>query len=412
MMARWLAALATLLMFHLAVPAGDWPQWRGPDRTSTWPEDRLAATFPPGGLKPRWRQPIGGGYGGIAATGGRLYVMDRQKAPEEVERVLCLDAANGKTLWAHAYPVRYSRLDHGNGPRATPTVHEGRVYAFGALGHLHCLDAATGKVLWKRDTGKDFNGRVPEWGHACSPLVDGDRVVVQVGGRPDACLVALNRKTGEEVWRSLSDRPGYSSPVLAETRGGRQLVYWAAEHVSGLDPATGKVLWQVPHTTNYDVTISDPVMHDGVLLVSDYWEGSIALALDERGRGPKVLWQGKKPLSLLMSTPLYRDGHVYALDRHDGLKCIELKTGQVKWQGQHVTPRDRNPHASLVWAGDRALILNAKGELILAKLSPAGYREIGKVKVIGDTWAHPGFMDRCVFARNDEEIVCVPLAGE
>jgi outer membrane protein assembly factor BamB len=404
-------AVAALCLFALSAAAGDWPQWRGPARDGVWRQDGLPDSFPEGGLKARWRVPVGGGYGGVAATNGRVYLMDRQKDPREVERVLCLDAADGKLLWKHEYPVAYGKMEFGNGPRATPAVHDGRVYAFGALGHFHCLDAADGKPVWACDTAKAFDGAPPTWGHASSPLVDGDRVVVQVGGRRGACLVALDRKTGKEVWRALGDRPGYSSPVMMDLPGGRQLVYWAAENLSGLDPATGKVLWQAPHTTNYDVTIADPVGHGGTLLVSDYWEGSKAVRLDEKGRGPKVAWEGK-PLSLLMSTPLVRDGHAYALDRFNGLKCVELETGKVKWEGEHVTPRGRNPHASLVWAGERALILNEKGELILARLSPEGYKPLGKVKVIDETWAHPGFLDGCVFARNDKEIVCVPLTGK
>jgi outer membrane protein assembly factor BamB len=399
-----------LLAGVLAPPgwADDWPQWRGPGRDGVWPAKGLPEAFPPGGLKPRWTRPVGGGYGGLAVAAGRVYLLDRQKEPREVERVVCLAAADGKPLWAHAYPVAYGKLDYGNGPRSTPTVYGGRVYAFGALGHLHCLDAATGKALWARDTARDFQGRVPTWGHACSPLLDGGRLVVQVGGE-GACLVALDRHSGREVWRSLSDRPGYSSPVLIDTGGRQQLVYWAAEHLSGLDPVTGRVLWQVPHTTSYDVTISDPVLHEGVLLVSDYWEGSLAVRLDGRGRDPRVLWRGRRPLSLLMSTPLCRGGYAYALDRHDGLKCVELRTGREKWGGQHVTPKGQNPHATLVWAGDRALILNAKGELILAELSPEGYREVSRAKVIGDTWAAPAFAGGCLFARNDREVVCVPL---
>lgn len=405
--------IATFLLLAFLAPlslADDWPQWRGPARDGVWADARLPERLPADGLPARWRRPLGGGYSGIAVAGGRVYTMDRVKQPEERERVLCLDAATGKEIWKHEYPVSYGKLDYGNGPRATPTVHNGRVYTFGALGHLHCLDARTGKVHWNLDTVERFRGRVPMWGHACSPLLDGDQLVVQVGGTPDACLVALDPRTGTERWRSLTDRPGYSSPVLIGRGEGRQLVYWAAEHLVGMKPDTGEVLWRVPHTTNYDVTISDPVWHNGVLLVSDYWEGSIALRLPEGGKEPEVLWKGRR-LSLLMSTPLVRDGHAYALDRHNGLKCIELATGEIKWEGWHVTPRGRNPQASLVWAGDRALIFTSKGELVLARLSPRGYEELSRTPVCGETWAHPAFAVGCVFARTDTEIVCVPLGG-
>jgi outer membrane protein assembly factor BamB len=299
-------------------------------------------------------------------------------------------------------------MDYSNGPRSTPTVHAGRVYTFGAVGHLHCLDAATGEIIWSHDTVREFKGRVPTWGHACSPLVDGDRLVVQIGGE-NACLVAFDPKSGKEIWRALADRPGYSSPVLIDGKFGRQLIYWTAEHLNGLDPATGKLRWQAPHTTEYDVTISDPVWHDGVLLVSDYWTGSLAYQLSDRGDEPKLLWQGKR-LSLLMSTPLTLDGHVYALDKDKGLKCIEMKTGKVKWDGEFVTPRGHNPQASLVWAGDDALIFNELGELIQARLTPEGYREVSKATILKDgTWANPAFADGCIFARNDKEILCVPL---
>jgi outer membrane protein assembly factor BamB len=402
-----------LLIVLWGVPsalAADWPQWRGTNRDGTWPQTDLPDKFPDGGLKARWRQPIGGGYAGIAVVEGRVFTLDRRKEPKEVERILSLDAANGKELWSFDYPVTYGKLDYGNGPRSTPTVHDGRVYTLGALGHLHCLEAATGKMVWSVDTVKEFKGRVPTWGHACSPLVDGDRLIVQVGGQPDACLVALDRKTGKELWRSLADRPGYSSPVMIDAPGGQQLIYWTAQHVNGLDPATGKVRWQLAHTTDYDVTISDPVYLDGVLLVSDYWKGCKAIQLDDKGINPKVVWEGKR-LSLLMATPLTKAGHFFALDRREGVKCLEAKTGQVKWEGEHVTPRDTNPQATLVWIGDRVLILNAPGELVLAKMSPEGYKEISKTSVIDFTWANPAFADKCLYVRNDKEIVCVPLVG-
>jgi outer membrane protein assembly factor BamB len=403
------ALLLLLLACTGPAAAGDWPQWRGPNRDSVWQETDLSERLV-GPRQPRWKQPLGGGYGGIAVSAGRVYVMDRQKEPREVERVVCLDAANGKTLWAHAYAVQYGKLDYGNGPRSTPTVQQGKVYTFGAMGHLHCLDAATGKVIWSHDTVKAFAARIPMWGHSCSPLIDGERVVVQVSGKGDACLMAFDRLTGKEVWRSLADPPGYSSPVLLQTRAWRLLVYFTPEHVVGLEPQTGKVRWREPFAgISYGVSISDVVYEDGILLASNYWSGSKALRLDASGGNPKLAWEGKQ-LSLLMSTPLVRDGHVYALDRFRGLKCLQMKTGKVKWEGEHVTPRGQNPQASLCWVGERALIFNEKGELLLCRLSPESLLSLGKMPVLsGLIWAHPAFADGCIFARSDEEIVCVPL---
>jgi outer membrane protein assembly factor BamB len=410
-MPRFLS-LALLLGVSLPGQAADWPQWRGAGRDNLWPEKGLPAKLPDK-LAPRWKRPLGGGYGGISVSAGRAYVMDRLQAPRELERVVCWEAKSGKKLWSHDYPVRYGRLDYGNGPRCTPTVAGGKVYALGALGHLHCLDAKSGKVLWSKDTVKEFKGRVPQWGHACSPLIDGKRLIVQVGGRPGACLVALDVGSGKEVWRSLDDRPGYSSPVIVDTGKWRQLVYFTPQHVVGLEPATGKPLWRVPFEgISYDVSIADVVFADGVLLASNYWSGSKAIRLDERGLAPKVVWEGKAPLSLLMSTPLVKGKHVYALDRSRGLKCIEMRTGKVLWEGEHVTPRGRNPHASLAWVGgERALVLNTPGELLLVELTPRGLKKLGKAALVGQTWAHPGFGDGCVFARTDEEIVCAPLRG-
>jgi outer membrane protein assembly factor BamB len=404
---RCLALLAVGLCVSPLL-ADDWPQWRGPKRNSVWHEAGLPEQLHLNDLEPRWKQAIGGGYGGIAVAGGRVVVMDRRTMQREVERIVCLDAATGKERWVHEYAVNYHKMEYGNGPRSTPSIHAGRVYTFGAVGHLTCLDAASGEVVWSRDTVRDFKGRVPTWGHACSPLVDGDQLIVQIGGEK-SCLVAFDRHSGKPVWEALSDRPGYSSPVFIEGPFGRLLVYWTAEHLNGIDPSTGRVRCQVPHTTEYDVTISDPVWHDGVLLVSDYWTGSRAYELDNRGDKPKLLWQGKR-LSLLRSTPLVRNGYAYALDKDKGLTCIELKTGKVKWDGEFITPRGRNPQASLVWAGEDALIFNELGELIRARLTPTGFREIGKAAILKDgTWANPAYANGCIFARNDKETVCIPL---
>jgi outer membrane protein assembly factor BamB len=387
--------------------AADWPQWRGPVRDGTLPGVTLPERLPEK-LPLKWKQPIGGGYGGVAVAGGRVYVMDRQKEPREVERVLCFDADSGKPLWSHSYPVAYGKLDYGNGPRSTPTVHDGRVYTFGALAHLHCLDAVTGKVLWQVDGVADLKARIPTWGHSCSPLIDGERLLVQMGA-PDGCLMAFEYKSGKEVWRGLGDPPGYASPTILRTDTFRRLVYWTPDNIVGLDPEDGKVCWKVPFPITYGVSISDIVWDGRTILASNYWTGSKALKLDAKGDNPELAWEGKA-LSLLMSTPLVRAGKVYAIDRFRGLKCLELTTGKVLWEGEMVVERGSNPQASLIGAGSRVLLFNDRGELILGDLQPTGFKNLGTAKVLpGKPWAHHAYADGRVYARTDEEIVCIEV---
>jgi outer membrane protein assembly factor BamB len=407
-----IAAVMFLVACNFPLPAAepdaDWPQWHGPNRAQVWAVRNLPAL--PKEVPALWRKPIGGGFGGVAVARGRVFVLDRQKTPREVERVLCMDLDTGETKWVREYPVKYAGLDYGIGPRATPTVYDGRVYTFGAVGHLHCLDAKTGDVIWSHDCKTEFKATLPTWGLASSPLIDGDRVVVQAGGA-DACVIAFDRTTGKVGWKALNDRAGYTSPVRIEVGANKLLVAWTAENINALDAESGKVLWSVPFYISYDVAIADPVWHAGVLLCGQYWEGSKALTLDANGLNPTVAWESKK-LRLLMSTPLVRDGFAYALDWKNGVSCVDLKTGAVKWDGFKVSTDARNPHAALTWTGDgEVLALNDKGELIRAKLSPQKFEELGRMKIFGGSWAHPAFARGRVVVRDDHEIVCVRLTG-
>lgn len=403
--------LACVFGVAAAEPDADWPQWHGPNRASVWSNSKLPTTFPEAGPPVRWRRPIGGGYGGIAVVGKRVYVMDRQTKPAEVERVLCLDFDTGEPIWVHQYPVNYKGVDYGNGPRSTPTVHDSKVYTFGAKANLFCLDAITGKVIWQHDGVAEFKSKIPMWGHAGSPLIDGEKVFVQMGGE-DACLMAFDRTTGKVLWRSLTDEPGYSSPVRIDVGKQKLVVMWTPEHVHGVDAETGERLWSVPHKVTYGVSIVDPVWHDGVLFVSEYWNGSIALQLDERGRNPKVLWNGKR-LRMLMATALARDGHAYCLDRENGLVCVELRSGKIKWDGCRISYDKRNPHAPLTWTADgRMLALNEKGELIQLKVSPEKFEELSRTRLFAGSWAHPAFAKNCIIVREekaDGEIICLQL---
>lgn len=394
-------------------PAEDWPRWRGPRADGTWNGPELPDQWPAGGLKQLWKREIGGGYAGVTVADGRVFVFDRQTAPQEVERVLCFEADSGQLLWSHGYPVEYGNLDYGSGPRAAVTVDGNRIYTLGAVGHLHCLDAATGEVLWKMRFPDDRVGKLPMWwGYAGSPLVCRDLVVVLPGGENNDSIVALDKQTGRRVWASLSDAPGYATPILIEHDGQEQLIVWTAENVRALDPQTGQLIWTVPYEVTYGVAIATPVYHQGIVFVSGYWEGSKAIRPGKSQEETELLWEENRYLRGLMSQPLCRGDYVYLLDKQYGITCFELNTGRKLWDDKNTaTPRGRNPQASLVWLGesDRALILNAEGDLILARLTPAGYQELSRTNIIGRTWAHPAYAGNRVYARSDTELVCMEL---
>jgi outer membrane protein assembly factor BamB len=418
-MVRWLIGILVGLTLpspvSLAV-AEEWPRWRGPRGDGTWQGPRLPERWPDEGLKTAWRQPIGGGYSGPSVADGRLTIMDRQTDPGEVERVLAFDAATGKALWEHAYPVAYGKLDYGNGPRATPTHANGRLYTLGAVGHLHCLDVETGRVIWSRDLVKDFGAVIPEWGLAASPVVWRDLVIVHPGAKPGGTFMAFDAETGDERWRAGDDPAGYCTPIVIEIDGREQLVGWTPEHVLGLHPETGEVQWSEPYKVTYGVSIATPVFHRGVAFVTGYWEGSKAIRLGPTVNDAELVWEDRTDLQGLMSQPLCRDGYAYCLDKDRGLVCFEMETGRQLWTDEHeMTPRGRNPHATLAWLGDgdRAIILNSEGDLILSRLNPDGYHEQSRVNIIqpnpGPIWAHPALAGDRFYARNDDELICVEL---
>jgi outer membrane protein assembly factor BamB len=408
--------------------ASDWPQWRGPNGDGTWVgAPKLADAWPKEGLPIVWRCEVGGGYAGVTVADGRVFLFDRlvDRGPgdpdngmalgpilSEKERLLCLDAESGRELWQFAYPETYGDLDYGNGPRAAPTVAGDFVFMLGAFGKLHCLRVADGVVAWSKDLVKDFGGRPPTWGYSASPLVRGDSVVVVSGGDNGQSVLSLERGSGKLQWGSLSDKAGYTWPVAVQRDSQTHLVCWTPSHVRGIDARDGRPLWEYPYEITYGVSIATPIIHDGIVLVCGYWHGSRAIQLGGQPSDAKLKWEENRYLRGLMSQPLYRDGHVYLLDKQYGLTCFELATGKKLWDDRNtLTPRGRNPQASLIWLNDedRILALNAEGELVLARINPQGYAEEARAKIIGPTWSHPGFFDRRVFARSDTELVCVEL---
>jgi outer membrane protein assembly factor BamB len=440
---RWLSIVPVLLVAGSMARADDWPQWLGPRRDGIWRETGIVEKLPTNGLKVRWRTPMGGGYSGPAVANGRVYVMDRQLAPEvknpanafsrsEIpgrERVLCLDEADGRILWQHEYDCPYT-VSYASGPRVTPAVAEGKVYTLGAEGNLVCLDAEKGTALWSNDFKKSFRIKTPMWGFAAHPLVDGKKLICLAGGQ-GSVAVAFDKDTGKELWRALSAKePGYAPPMIYEFAGKRQLIIWHPEAVNALDPETGKVFWTHPLTpaVRAGMSIPTPLQVGDRLFLTSFYNGSLLLRVDSDT--PSVVWQSKKVsemdtdgLHSVMATPLIENGYIYSPCSYGQFRCLKLETGERLWETFEPTSGKsaRWGHAFIVKHGNRSFIFSEKGDLIIAKLSPEKYEELSRAHLLDPVnrdpgrpvvWSHPAFANKSIYARNDKEMVCVSLAEE
>lgn len=420
---------ALLILLQTAPPEGgrDWPQWRGAARDGVWRETGIRERFESGTIPRRWSVPIGPGYDGPVVAAGRVYVMDRAVEPEPGERVHCVDWATGKTLWTHAYPCAYRDFTYTAGPRASVTVHEGRAYALGAAGHLSCLDAADGRLLWARDLREEKKIRMPRWGIAAAPVIEGGLLITQIGGAGEGAVIALDLKTGEERWSALADDASYAAPIVVEQAGRRVVVLCLADRVVGLDPATGALHWSYAMPgSRWPITISMPVLEGDVLFVTTAHVGAAALRLRSDRADVDELWRrnGRQPrspdsLHSLIPTPLLLEGRVYGAHERGELRCLDLATGRRLWETEAVTPPETFATFHLVRHGDAVWIFNERGELIRARLSASGYEERARGKLLepttaqlkrGVTWSHPAFAYRHVFARNDRELVAADLS--
>lgn len=438
------------LCFAICLTAGlgtlaaeDWPQWMGPTRDGVWREEGLLESFPPGGPRLLWRTPAGPGYAGPAVADGRVFILEREGRPTQdtskgllgVERLRALDAATGATLWQKEWEEPYL-IDYATGPRATPTVHDGLVYALGAEGKLLCVRADNGSSVWEKDLKLEFQCTSPTWGFAGHPLVWNDLLLCLVGGQ-GTTAVALDRRTGTEKWRALSSsQAGYCPPTLISNRGRDELIIWHGEAINSLDPASGKVHWSIPKNTRFGVSMAMPRQVGDHLLVSAFWWGSRLMRLQDDQSVPETVWETEREsdtrtehLNALMCTPLHHDGFLYGVCSYGQLRCLEWKSGSRRWEtfaattgagearwGNAFLTRLAGPGED----GHRFLIFNEKGELILARLSPDQYQEISRAPIVKPdcpavkdrpvVWTHPAYAGRRAFVKNNSEIVCVDLA--
>lgn len=425
-----LAVMVTLTAGTSPTLADDWPQWRGPKRDGVWRETGIIEKFDKSQLDVVWRVPISSGYCGPTVADGRVYVTDRVVEPKQTERVHCFEADTGAKLWTHAYDCAYRGIQYDAGPRASVTIADGRAYALGAMGHFNCLDAANGRVIWSRDLNADYKIQMPIWGIASSPLIEGDLVIVQIGGEENACLVALSKKTGKEAWRALGDRASYSAPIVIEQAGRRVLVCYTGDNVVGLDPKTGKTFWSYPFPPKRMVIgIATPVPHKNMLFLSNFFDGSLLLKLRQDKLAVEKVWQRAgaseketDALHSIISTPYLEGDYIYGVDSYGELRCLDLHHGDRVWESLEAGPKERWATIHLVKNDNHIWMFNELGELIIADLSPSGFTEISRAKLIEPTrdqlpsrrggvcWSHPAFANKHVFARNDKELLCANLA--
>jgi len=412
--------------------ADDWPQWRGPGRDGVWRETGVIRSFDGPRIRLRWRAAISAGYCGPTVADGRVYVADRVTRPEERERIHCFRWTDGRKLWSVEYPCTYRGIGYRAGPRASITVHDGRAYVLGAVGHFHCLDAATGRILWEKDLADQFAIDMPHWGLAAAPLVEGDLVILMIGGQ-DACVVAFDRRSGQLRWKALDDPASYSAPIVIDQAGHRVLVCWTGTRIVGLDPRTGQPFWdQRYNQPRWVISIATPVLEGDRLFFSSFYNGSILLRVPRDRLAVEKLWHRAGPdeyqteaLHSLMVTPYFEGDYIYGVDSYGQLRCLEAATGDRIWEDRTATSQVRwgTLHMVRHEPTGNMWMFNDRGELIIARLSPAGFYEISRTRLLRPTreqlrrgdgvcWSHPAFAYRHVFNRNDEELVCASLAAE
>jgi outer membrane protein assembly factor BamB len=418
-LALWICVVASSTAL-----ADDWPQWGGPYGDCSWRETGIVDKLPDGLLPRKWSTPIGEGYAGPAVADGLVYITDRQKGPE-TERVLCLDAETGEEIWKHEYKVTYT-IQYAAGPRATPVVNAGRVYTIGAQGDMYCFDARDGTVLWQKSFEKDYQTKLPTWGMAAAPLIDGDQAIALVGGANGALVVSFDKATGKELWRALNDpQVGYSPPRMFTFGKTRQLIIWHPDAVTSLNPANGKKYWDVPFKVSMGLTAPSAQQAGNRVFVTSFYNGPLMIDVAPDGLSAKVAWKGNSNserdtdgLHSIIPTPIVTPDYIYGVCSYGQLRCLDAKTGKRIWETFEATGHDRWWNAFLIPNGDRVFIHNEQGDLIIAKLSPDGYEELSRAKLVEPTravnrrmtiWSHPAFAMKSVFARNDKEIVRVDL---
>jgi outer membrane protein assembly factor BamB len=374
-----------------------WPDFRGAARDGRSTET-IRTDWPAGGLAPLWKQPIGLGYASFVVADGRAFTIEQRR---QQEIVAAYDVESGRELWTNGWDGEFVESMGGDGPRATPTYHDGRVYALGALGELRCLDAATGTVIWRRNILEDNGAPNLDWGMSAAPLIVDDKVVVLPGGSGGRSVVAYNKTSGVPIWRALDDRQAYVSPMLVTLAGARQILIVSATRAVALDPEQGTLLWDYPWPTDMGINAAQPVLLGGdrVFLSASYGGGAAVFEVTRSGDqfATKTIWENSRMKNRFTSSLLH-EGHLYGLDEAI-LACIDAATGEQKWKG------GRYGYGQPILVGDQLIVLTEQGDIAIVRATPERHDELVRFAAIdGKTWNHPVLANGRLLVRNLREM--------
>ncbi len=381
-----------------------WNGFRGPRRNGIYDEQPISTNWPATGLEALWKQPCGSGYASFAIAEGLAFTIEQRR---DKEVVVAYDIKNGSEAWAHSYSARFDEPLGGEGPRATPAYDNGRLYSVGAEGELICFEASDGKVLWQENILRKNAGDLLMYGIAGSPLIVGHMLILSPGGAPAKSTVAYNKNNAEPIWKALDDGATYSSPMLVELAGQRQLIIVNEKRVVGLSVEKGELLWEHPWSVNAgNRNIAQPVMlsTNRFMLSGGYATGALAVEVTRTGEKfvARQVWRNKN-MKNKFSSSVFHEGFVYGLDE-DILVCLDAETGDRKWKD------GRYGYGQLVLASGHLIILTGDGQLALVKATPEGHQELSRFQAIrGKTWNHPAMSEGKLFIRNMVEIACYDI---
>lgn len=394
-----------------AVTGAYWTDFRGPNRDGHYTERAILTNWPSSGLRRLWRQPVGGGYASFVVAEGRAFTIEQRR---DREAVTAYDATTGRELWAHTYAALFTESMGGDGPRATPTWHDGRLYSLGALGEFCCLDAASGRLLWRKNILDEYRATGLYFALSASPLIVDDKVVVLSGdplapvrGVTNQTILAFDKLAGALRWSACEDRMAYTSPMLVTLAGERQVLVVSARRILGVKPEDGAILWSTPWSVQYDNAIAQPVLvgTNRFLVSAGYGTGCALIEVTRAAHSfsARQLWKNQN-LKNKFNSSVHHEGFIYGLDEGI-LTCLDAATGRRQWK------EGRYGYGQLLLASGHLIVLTGDGDLVLVKASPEKHAEVARFAAIeGKTWNHPALADGRLFVRNAAEMACFEIS--